>query len=317
MPPARRPQAPASGNRRRCSRDRGVLDVVRDGGCAAKLVADVLALDRDLLPAVLEAFLDLLASSRSSSSSASLTWPCSSRRPPAWPWPARPGQPQADALGEHRHPEGRPWAIRLSIEVSMMSTRCGSRMALRGELLADHRQGGPGRLPDAQGQVAGRAAHGHHQVHRWSSWRRHQVVDELDATLLAVSKPKVGAPPVAQVVVDVFARAPRASSPATSPAGTPRTRCRPRRSSRARRSPASAATPAGVQPPVRSSCPRRAPSGWPRGPDDRPALDVDPRHVRDGQGPRLLDPARDEVLEAVHDAEHVQPEFRPRSWRLR
>src|SRR5208282_2264780 len=38
----------------------GVLDVERDGGRAPELVADVLALDRDLLPPLPEAVLDLL-----------------------------------------------------------------------------------------------------------------------------------------------------------------------------------------------------------------------------------------------------------------
>jgi hypothetical protein len=32
---------------------------------------------------------------------------------------------------------------------------------------------------------------------------------------------------------------------------------------------------------------------------------MDPRDVCDGEGPRLLDPALDEVLEAVHDPENV------------
>jgi len=38
----------------------GVLDVERDGGRAPELVADVLALDRDVLPSLFEAVLDLL-----------------------------------------------------------------------------------------------------------------------------------------------------------------------------------------------------------------------------------------------------------------
>src|ERR1700753_1572025 len=58
---------------------------------------------------------------------------------------------------------------------------------------------------------------------------------------------------------------------------------------------------AGVQPPVRVG-------GFfvadgrvgPRRPQDRTALDVDPRHVGDRQRPHLVGPALDEVREAVH-----------------
>src|SRR2546427_376913 len=56
----------------------------------------------------------------------------------------------------------------------------------------------------------------------------------------------------------------------------------------------------GVQPPVRVGgalvSHRRI---GPRGPDDRPALNVDSRYVRDGQRPGLLDPALDKVLKAI------------------
>jgi hypothetical protein len=45
----------------------------------------------------------------------------------------------------------------------------------------------------------------------------------------------------------------------------------------------------------------------PRGPDDRPAPGMDPRHVRNGQRPDLAGPALEEVLEAVHDPEDVPP----------
>jgi hypothetical protein len=74
------------------------------------------------------------------------------------------GQAQAEALGEHRHPEGT--AVGDPLEHRGLDDVHQARQPeglVAAELLGDHRQGGPGRLPDAQGQVVGRAAHGHHQ----------------------------------------------------------------------------------------------------------------------------------------------------------
>ena len=173
-------------------------------------------------------------------------------------------------------------------------------------------KGGPGRLPDAQGQVAGRAAHGHHQVPPpGGDGVGHQVVDELDphapGGLEAEGR---HAARQRQVVVDGLRHVRHTQAPAGR-LGQPGRRERgvvpadrheradPQLPQRLQ---------AGVQPPVRvggALVPHRRVG--PRGPDDRPAQDVDPRHVRDGQRPRLLDPALDQVLEAVHDPQHVPP----------
>ena len=63
---------------------------------------------------------------------------------------------QADALGEHRHAERPavcdPLEHRGLQDVDQMRQLDG---LVPGEFLGDHREGGPGGLPDAHGQVAG------------------------------------------------------------------------------------------------------------------------------------------------------------------
>jgi hypothetical protein len=92
------------------------------------------------------------------------------------------GKSQADALGEDRHAEGAaagdPLEHRGLDDVHQARQPDG---IIARELLGDHREGGPCRLPDAEGQVAGRAAHGHHQVPPLGGHGiGHQVVDELN-----------------------------------------------------------------------------------------------------------------------------------------
>ena len=110
----------------------------------------------------------------------------------------------------------------------------------------------------------------------------HQVVDQLDPDAPGGFEAEGRrAARQRQVVVAGLRDVRHAQAPSDAwTAGRPRTRCRPRRSSRARRSPASVATSG-----------RRAASSrvggieveccrvGPRGPNDRPALDMDSRHV--------------------------------------
>ena len=107
------------------------------------------------------------------------------------------GQAQADALSETATPKGRPWAIRLSIEVSSTSTRRDSRRDCRRGSPAIDREGGPGRLSNAQGQVAASGPWPPPGTTAGWSWRPPviRLMTSSTPTLRAVSKPKVGAPP--------------------------------------------------------------------------------------------------------------------------
>ena len=221
------------------------------------------------------------------------------------------GQAQADALGEHRHAEGA--AVGDPLEHRGLQDVHQARQPdglAAGELLGDHREGGPGRLADAQGQVAGRAAHGHHQVPpAGGDGVGHQVVDQTDPHAPGGLEAKGRrAARQRQVVVDGLRHMRHAQAPSGRP-GQPGRRERgvvPADRHQRADPQLLQRLQTGVQPPVRVGgvlVPHRRVS--PRGPDDRPALDVDPRHVRDGQRPRLPDPALDQVLEPVHDPQDV------------
>ena len=167
-------------------------------------------------------------------------------------------------------------------------------------------------LPMPRARSAGRAAHGHHQVPPLGGdGVGHQVADELDphAARGLVAEGRRAARK-RQVVVDGLrdVRHAQVARRPLRPAGT-RERGVVPADRHQRVDPQLPQRPeTGVQPPVRVPC-AGVPHGrvGARGSENRSALEVDPRHIRDGQRPRFLDPALDEVLEPVHDPNDVPP----------
>src|SRR5271166_1469995 len=264
-------------------------------------------------PRSLKRSLTCLASRRSSSSSASRTWPCSSRSTSGMALASSSrGRRRPMPSASTATPKGRPWAIRLSIEVSRTSTRRDSRMgSSRGNSSAITVRVAPADFPMPRARWPAERPMATTRYHRWVVMASViRLLTRPISTLLAVSKPKVGAPPGSGRSLSMVWHV-RHAQPPSGRLGQPGRRERgvvpadrhqrvdPQLPQRLKTS---------VQPPVRVGgalvAHRRV---SPRGPDDRPALNVDPRHVRDGQRPRLLDPALDEVLEAVHDPQDIPP----------
>ena len=94
-------------------------------------------------------------------------------------------------------PKGRPWAIRLSIEVSRTSTRRDSRMgSSRGNSSAITVRVAPADFPMPRARWPAERPMATTRYHRWVVMASViRLLTSWTPTLLAVSKPKVGVPP--------------------------------------------------------------------------------------------------------------------------
>ena len=94
-------------------------------------------------------------------------------------------------------PKGRPWAIRLSIEVSRTSTRRDSRMgSSRGNSSAITVRVAPADFPIPRARWPADRPMATTRYHRWVVMASViRLLTSWTPTLLAVSKPKVGVPP--------------------------------------------------------------------------------------------------------------------------